>query len=556
MASAVDDIATVFCYDRRMPKYIVVTGGVVSSLGKGISASAIGAILEARGYCINIIKLDPYINVDPGTMSPYQHGEVYVTEDGAEADLDLGHYERFINRRMTRRNNFTTGKIYESVISRERRGDYLGGTVQVIPHITDEIQSFIQRAVGKEDDIVIVEVGGTVGDIESLPFLEALRQMRLKLPMEDTCFIHVTLLPYIAATGEVKTKPTQHSVRDLREIGIQPDILLCRIDGELDDAVKDKIALFSNLHPENVFAAPDLENVYLAPIRYCKQNIDAAICRRLVLPDREPDLSDWERIADHIKNPTGTVRIAMIGKYISLTDSYKSLVEALIHAGIHSRQSVDIHYIDSETLTEDNLAVLADCDSIVIPGGFGMRGITGKILAANYARKNDIPFLGICIGMQVVFIDIARDCLGWRDADTTEINPDTAHPVIALLTEWSDAEGNRRSHSSDMGGTMRLGDGECMLSGELMKIYQRERVVERHRHRYEVNPKYLDEMTGAGLQICAHSPDGLVEAVNLPECRWYFATQFHPEFTSTPRACHPLFMSFIDATVAYRAQRG
>lgn len=540
-------------------KYIFITGGVVSSLGKGIAAASLGAVLSARGLHVNMIKLDPYINVDPGTMNPVQHGEVFVTEDGAETDLDLGHYERFVGRPMRRHNNFTTGQIYESVLRRERRGDYLGVTVQVIPHITDEIKNFIARAVsteaGAEDDVVIVEIGGTVGDIESLPFLEAVRQMRQEKPAADTCFIHVTLLPYVQAAGEYKTKPTQHSVRELREIGIMPDILLCRGD-DISPENLGKIAMFGNVRPGNVFAAPDVESVYLLPQHYHADGVDAAVCEVLHIAPPPPDLSPWQAFTERRGKAGGEVNIAMVGKYVALADSYKSLAEALYHAGVNGETTINISYIDAEELQEDNVAErLAGHDGVVIPGGFGLRGVEGKILAIRHARENNIPYLGICIGMQLAIVEFARHCAGLEGAHSTEMQAAPPHPVVAMLTEWQDDTGARQTRSSgdDLGGTMRLGGETCRLYGQLAEIYGSDSVVERHRHRYEFNNRYRQQMEDAGLFFAADNRNGLAEAVQLPDHPWFFAVQFHPEFTSTPLAGHPLFASFIAAARRCRA---
>ena len=530
-------------------KYIFVTGGVVSSLGKGVAAASLGAVLSARGLTVNVLKLDPYINVDPGTMSPEQHGEVFVTEDGAETDLDLGHYERFIGRRMQRCNNFTTGQIYESVLRRERRGDYLGVTVQVIPHVTDEIKSFIACAVNPKDDIVIVEIGGTVGDIESQPFLEAVRQMRQEKPAADTCFIHVTLLPYVPAAGEYKTKPTQHSVRELREIGITPDVLLCR-GGDISEDNLSKIAMFGNVRAGNVFAAPDVESVYLLPQRYHADGIDQAVCRVLDLMPPPPDLLPWQNLAERLRDAQSETDIAIVGKYMALADSYKSLAEALHHAGLRQRTKINLRYIDAEVLEPESVTEqLALYDAIVIPGAFGLRGIEGKILAARYARENNVPYLGICIGMQLAIVEFARHCAGLPDAHSTEMQQDTPHPVVAMLTEWRDNAGNRQTHASngDLGGTMRLGGEVCRLHGRLAEIYGCDSVCERHRHRYEFNNAYRQQLEEAGMLFAAENRDGLVEAVQLPQHAWYFGVQFHPEFTSSPLHGHPLFESFVAA---------
>ncbi|MCH9704594.1 MAG: CTP synthase [Proteobacteria bacterium] len=530
-------------------KFVFVTGGVVSSLGKGVAAASLGAVLSARGLVVNMLKLDPYINVDPGTMNPVQHGEVFVTEDGAETDLDLGHYERFIGRKMRRCNNFTTGQIYESVIKRERKGDYLGKTVQVIPHVTDEIKKFIARAVLPEDDIVIVEIGGTVGDIESLPFLEAVRQMRQEKPANETCFVHVTLLPYVPSAGEYKTKPTQHSVRELREIGIMPNILLCRGD-DISPENLQKIAMFGNLSPGNVFVAPDVESVYLLPQQYHADGVDKAVCEVLDIQPPAPDLAQWQDFTTRFNNAEESVNIAMVGKYVALTDSYKSLTEALHHAGLRQQTRINLSYIDAEELQEDTVAEkLAGHDAVVIPGGFGLRGIEGKLLASRYVRENNIPFLGICIGMQLAVVEFARHCAGLTDAHSTEMMNDTPHPIIAMLTEWQDDSGKQQQHSAegDLGGTMRLGGETCYLHGKLAEIYGSEQVVERHRHRYEFNNAYRQQLEQAGLIFAAENRNGLVEAIQLPQHPWFFGVQFHPEFTSSPLSGHALFESFIQA---------
>ena len=541
------------------PKFVIISGGVVSSLGKGIAAASLGAALEARGIKVNLLKLDPYINVDPGTMNPYQHGEVFVTADGAETDLDLGHYERFVAREMTRKNNFTTGQIYESVIRKERQGDYMGGTVQVIPHVTDEIKSFVRRALSPDDEVVIVEIGGTVGDIESLPFLEAARQMRLELPRADLCFVHMTLLPFVGAAGETKTKPTQHSVKALREIGVQPDFLLCRVASKLSPEHRSKIALFCNLREERVFAAPDVENLYSLPIEYCESGFAAAVCERLQIETPPPDLSQWRAVCARAQKRPERAKIAMVGKYVDLTDSYKSLAEALEHAGIHAAIEIEIDYVDAERLNAQNAAErLATADAIIIPGGFGARGIEGKLAAIRRARESQTPYLGICIGMQLAAVDFARHDLGWADADSAEFSPQTTHPVVALLTEWKDEKGKSHTRAADspVGGTLRLGDGRCSLAGELRRIYGADEIVERHRHRYEFDNRYAADFEAGGMQIAARSPDGLVEALCLPSHPWFFATQFHPEFTSTPRRGHPLFSSFARAARDFRRRSG
>jgi len=538
---------------HAMTKYIFVTGGVVSSLGKGIAAASLAAILESRGIRISMIKLDPYLNVDPGTMSPFQHGEVFVTEDGAETDLDLGHYERFVTAKMSRRNNFTTGQIYESVLKKERRGDYLGGTVQVIPHITDEIKLFIQRGAG-EAQVAIVEIGGTVGDIESLPFLEAIRQMAIDVGRENACFIHLTLVPYVAAAGEIKTKPTQHSVKELREIGIQPDVLLCRADRPLPNDERRKIALFTNVVVDAVISAVDVDSIYKIPGLLHAQRLDDIVCTRLGLNPPPADLSTWEKLVYALEHPEHAVNIALVGKYVDLTESYKSLSESLIHAGIHTRAAIKIHYIDSEHIEKEGTACLKGMDAILVPGGFGKRGVEGKIAAIRYARETNLPYLGICLGMQLAVIEYARNVAGLGAAHSTEFDPDTPHPVIALITEWQDRDGRveRRDAQSDLGGTMRLGGQECLLeAGSLVRrIYGSERIVERHRHRYEVNNHYLPRLKAAGLRVSGASVgESLAEMIELPGHVWFVGCQFHPEFTSTPRAGHPLFKSFVEAAV-------
>ena len=546
-----------------MTKYIFVTGGVVSSLGKGIAAASLAAILESRGVKITMLKLDPYINVDPGTMSPFQHGEVFVTEDGAETDLDLGHYERFVKARMTKRNNFTTGQIYESVIRKERHGDYLGGTVQVIPHITDEIKLFIRRGAG-DAEVAIVEVGGPVGDIESLPFLEAIRQMGIELGRGNACYIHLTLVPYIAAAGEIKTKPTQHSVKELREIGIQPDVLLCRADRPLPDDERRKIALFTNVLSEAVISAVDTDSIYKIPGMLHAQHLDQIVCRHLNFDPRPADLSGWENLIYRLEHPQCEVHIALVGKYVDLTESYKSLSEALIHAGIHTSAKAHIHYIDSENIEKDGTAYLASMDAILVPGGFGKRGVEGKIQAIRYARENKVPYLGICLGMQLAVIEYARDVVGLEDAHSTEFDPRTPHPVIALITEWQDRDGRveQRTETSDLGGTMRLGGQECVLDADsaARKIYGTERISERHRHRYEVNNHYLARIQQAGLRVSGVSTQatagGLCEMIELPGHPWFVACQFHPEFTSTPREGHPLFKAFLQAAIAHSGATG
>jgi CTP synthase len=536
-----------------MTKFIFVTGGVVSSLGKGIAAASLAAILESRGLKISMVKLDPYLNVDPGTMSPFQHGEVFVTEDGAETDLDLGHYERFVNAKMSKRNNFTTGQIYESVIKKERRGDYLGGTVQVIPHITDEIKQFIRRGAG-ETDVTIVEIGGTVGDIESLPFLEAIRQMGIEIGRENACYIHLTLVPYVAAAGEIKTKPTQHSVKELREIGIQPDVLLCRADRPLPDDERRKIALFTNVAVEAVISAVDVDSIYKIPAALHAQHLDDIVCRKLVMSPPAANLSTWDKLVHALENPKRSVNIAIVGKYVDLTESYKSLTEALIHAGIHTGARVKIQYVDSESIEKNGTGALAAIDAILVPGGFGKRGVEGKIRAIRYARENSVPYLGICLGMQLAVIEYARNVSGLVGAHSTEFDPDTPHPVIALITEWQDRDGRveRRDTKSDLGGTMRLGGQECVLEADsvVRQVYGQERISERHRHRYEVNDHYLPRLKNAGLRVSGLSAkDGLCEMVELSGHPWFVGCQFHPEFTSTPRNGHPLFKAFVQAAL-------
>ena len=540
-----------------MSRFIFITGGVVSSLGKGIASASLAAILEARGLKVTLVKLDPYINVDPGTMNPFQHGEVYVTHDGAETDLDLGHYERFSRARMTRANNFTAGQIYESVIRKERRGEYLGATVQVIPHITDEIKASIRLGAG-DSDVTIVEIGGTVGDIESLPFLETIRQMAIELGRDRCLFIHLTLVPFIRSAGEIKTKPTQHSVKELRSIGIQPDILLCRSEKPLPDNERRKIALFTNVEERAVISAIDADTIYKVPRLYHEQGMDDLIVKRLGLDKaHEIDLSQWDAVVDGLTHPEREVSIAMVGKYVDLTESYKSLTEALIHAGVHTRTRVDIRYIDSEEVERGGPGCLAGADAILVPGGFGKRGIEGKIQACRHARENDIPYLGICLGMQVAVIEYARHKAGLNGADSTEFDRSTAYPVIALVTEWVTSDGmiERRDEEADIGGTMRLGAQEVRLrKGSLARaVYGRDIITERHRHRYEFNNTYMDVLQDAGLAIAGKTIDGnLVEVIEVPEHRWFVGCQFHPEFTSNPRDGHPLFSGFIEAACGTR----
>jgi CTP synthase len=542
-----------------MTKFVFVTGGVVSSLGKGIAAASLAAILESRGIKVTLLKLDPYINVDPGTMSPFQHGEVFVTEDGAETDLDLGHYERFSIARMRKCNNFTTGQIYESVIKKERRGDYLGRTVQVIPHITDEIKLFIRNGA-KDAEVAIVEIGGTVGDIESLPFLEAIRQMGLELGRKNVCYIHLTLVPYIASAGEIKTKPTQHSVKELREIGIQPDVLLCRADRLVPEDERRKIGLFSNLNVEAVISVADVDSIYKIPGMLHRQMLDEIVCHKLDLLARPANLSVWDGLVDALEHPQHEVEIALVGKYVDLTESYKSLSEALIHAGIHTRSKIHIHYIDSESIEKDGVGCLKDMDAVLVPGGFGKRGVEGKIAAVRYAREQGIPYLGICLGMQIAVIEFARHVCGLAGANSTEFDPDTPHPVIALITEWQDRDGRieRRDEKSDLGGTMRLGAQAALLeTGSLVrKVYGNEQINERHRHRYEVNNQYIARIKEKGLRVSGLTrAEQLTEMIELPAHPWFVGCQFHPEFTSSPRNGHPLFKSFIEAALAYQASK-
>jgi CTP synthase len=540
-----------------MTKYVFVTGGVVSSLGKGIAAASLGAILEARGLRVSMIKLDPYINVDPGTMSPFQHGEVFVTHDGAETDLDLGHYERFVRTTTSRSSNFTTGRIYENVIRKERRGDYLGGTVQVIPHITDEIIRCIRQGAGGAD-ICMVEIGGTVGDIESLPFLEAIRQFRVEVGARNALFLHLTLVPFISVSNEIKTKPTQHSVKELRSIGIQPDILLCRSEQMIPEAQRRKIALFTNVEQRAVICCYDADDIYRIPFMLKSQGLDDIVVEQLALDAADADLGDWERVVDARAHPDGEVRVAMVGKYVHFRDSYISLTEALVHAGIHTRTRVDIRYVEAQTLEEEGPDCLADVDAILVPGGFGERGIEGKILAAGYAREHRIPYLGICLGMQVAVIEYARSVIGLADAHSTEFVADTPDPVVALITEWQDRTGSveRRDAASDLGGTMRLGAQDCLLSAGSIAadVYGALEIRERHRHRYEFNNNYLDRFHAHGLRFSGRSADGLVEIVEIPSHPWFLACQFHPEFTSNPRDGHPLFSGFIRAARAHREQ--
>ncbi len=534
-----------------MTKFIFVTGGVVSSLGKGIASASLAAILEARGLKVTLLKLDPYINVDPGTMSPFQHGEVFVTEDGAETDLDLGHYERFVRTTMRRANNFTAGRVYEDVLRKERRGDYLGGTVQVIPHITDEIKRKIIAGAG-DADIAMVEIGGTVGDIESLPFLESIRQMAAELGRERSCFIHLTLLPYIPTAGELKTKPTQHSVKELRSIGIQPDVLLCRADRPIPDDERRKIALFTNVEQQAVVACIDMDSIYKIPRVLHEQGLDELVTRKFHIEAPAADLSEWDKVVEDIENPDGEVTVAMVGKYVDLTESYKSITESLLHAGFRTRTKVNIVYIDSEELETQGVYCLKGMDAILVPGGFGERGVEGKIMTVEYARKNKIPYLGICLGMQVAVIEFARNVAGLPEAHSSELNPETPDPVIALITEWVNEEGDveRRTADSDLGGTMRLGGQKCQLvaGSKTRELYGEDVITERHRHRYEFNNRYLERLGNAGLSFTGMSEDGsLVEVVELDDHPWFIACQFHPEFTSSPRDGHPLFTGFVTA---------
>jgi CTP synthase len=540
-----------------MSRFIFITGGVVSSLGKGIASASLGAILQARGLSINIIKLDPYINVDPGTMSPFQHGEVYVTDDGAEADLDLGHYERFAAIKTGKSSNYTTGRIYEKVIAKERRGDYLGATVQVIPHITDEIKTSVMNSTN-DADIVLVEIGGTVGDIESLPFMESIRQLGVELGHENALFIHLTLVPYIPAAGEIKTKPTQHSVKELRSIGIQPDILLCRADRPIPDEERKKIALFTNVKSEAVISAVDVDHIYKIPRELHEQGLDDIVVQKFGLDLPPADLSDWDEIVDSLQHPKYKVNIGFVGKYIEHTDAYKSLNEALVHAGIHTHTKVNVIKIDSDQIEDEGPEVLKDLDAILVPGGFGSRGIEGKIKAVNYARTHKIPYLGICLGMQVAVIEYARNELGLSKAHSTEFNPKTPEPVIALITEWKNIDGSIevRNEETDLGGSMRLGAQVCKLvpGTVAQKAYEgAEQISERHRHRFEFNNNYLDALQNAGLVISGVSVDNeLVEMIELADHPWFVGCQFHPEFTSQPREGHPLFNSYIRAALAYQ----
>jgi CTP synthase len=535
-------------------KYIFITGGVVSSLGKGIAAASIGALLESRGLSVSLIKVDPYINVDPGTMSPFQHGEVFVTNDGTETDLDLGHYERFVRFQASKKNNFTAGKVYETVIRNERKGNYLGGTVQVIPHITNEIKKRIKEG-GQKKDVAIVEIGGTVGDIESQPFVEALRQMALELPNSSWAFVHLTLVPYINASGELKTKPTQHSVKELRSLGISPDILICRSEQELPKDEKNKIALFCSVPNDSVISMHDVDTVYSIPALLNKQKVDRTILEKLKIKTNNPKLNDWKRVVKAKLLPEREVNVSFVGKYTELKDSYKSINEALEHAGIKNKAQVNINFVEAENLTSKNIRkTLKNADAVLVPGGFGERGVEGMILACKFARENNIPYLGICLGMQVAIIEYARNVLKLKGANSTEFDQDTKYPVIGLITEWSDISGKRekRNKSSDLGGTMRLGGQICKLkkSSNSYKMYKNTEIVERHRHRYEVNPKFKDDMNKKGLSVVGTSIDGkLVEMIEIPDHKWFLACQFHPEFTSNPRDGHPIFNSYIKSTI-------
>ncbi|MDA9330961.1 CTP synthase [Gammaproteobacteria bacterium] len=535
-------------------KYIFITGGVVSSLGKGIAGASLGALLEARGLSVSLIKVDPYINVDPGTMSPFQHGEVFVTNDGTETDLDLGHYERFVRFQASKKNNFTAGKVYETVIRNERKGKYLGGTVQVIPHITNEIKKRIKEG-GQGRDIAIVEIGGTVGDIESQPFVEAIRQMALELPLTSWAFVHLTLVPFIKASGELKTKPTQHSVKELRSLGISPDCLICRSDQELPKDEKKKIALFCSVPQDNVISMHDVETVYSIPLLLNKQKVDEIILKKLKIKSIKPKLSDWKRVVSAKLNPQKEVNVAFVGKYTELQDSYKSINEALEHAGIKHKTKVNINLIEAETINSRNVSkVLLNADAVLVPGGFGERGVEGMIQACKFARENQIPYLGICLGMQVALIEFARNVLKLKGANSTEFNSETKHPVIALITEWNDISGKKekRNKNSDLGGTMRLGGQACKLkkTSKAYKMYKNEEIVERHRHRYEVNPHYKDMIISSGLDVVGTSIDGkLVEMIEITDHKWFLACQFHPEFTSNPRDGHPIFNSYIKSTI-------
>ena len=535
-------------------KYIFITGGVVSSLGKGIAAASVGALLEARGLSVSLIKVDPYINVDPGTMSPFQHGEVFVTNDGTETDLDLGHYERFVRFQASKKNNFTAGKVYEAVIRNERKGKYLGGTVQVIPHITNEIKRRIKEG-GQNKDVAIVEIGGTVGDIESQPFVEAIRQMALELPNSSWAFVHLTLVPFINASGELKTKPTQHSVKELRSLGISPDVLVCRSEQELPKDEKKKIALFCSVPNESVISMHDVDTVYSVPILLNKQKVDKTIIEKLKIKAKQPNLNDWKRVVKAKLMPEKEVNVSFVGKYTELKDSYKSINEALEHAGIKNKAKVNINFVEAENISSKNIKkTLKNADAVLVPGGFGERGIEGMILACKYARENNIPYLGICLGMQVAIIEYARNVLNLKGANSTEFDQNTKHPVIGLITEWNDISGKKekRDKNSDLGGTMRLGGQLCKLKkgSNSLRMYKNSEIIERHRHRYEVNPKYKDDMIKKGLDVVGTSIDGkLVEMIEIPKHKWFLACQFHPEFTSNPRDGHPIFNSYIKSTL-------
>ncbi len=535
-------------------KYIFITGGVVSSLGKGIAAASIGALIEARGLSVSLIKVDPYINVDPGTMSPFQHGEVFVTNDGTETDLDLGHYERFVRFQASKKNNFTAGKVYEAVIRNERKGKYLGGTVQVIPHITNEIKKRIKEG-GQNKDVAIVEIGGTVGDIESQPFVEAIRQMALELPNSSWAFVHLTLVPFINASGELKTKPTQHSVKELRSLGISPDVLVCRSEQELPKDEKKKIALFCSVPNESVISMHDVDTVYSVPILLNKQKVDKTIIEKLKIKAKQPNLNDWKRVVKAKLMPEKEVNVSFVGKYTELKDSYKSINEALEHAGIKNKAKVNINFVEAENISPKNIKkTLKNADAVLVPGGFGERGIEGMILACKYARENNIPYLGICLGMQVAIIEYARNVLNLKGANSTEFDQNTKHPVIGLITEWNDISGKKekRDKNSDLGGTMRLGGQLCKLKkgSNSLRMYKNSEIIERHRHRYEVNPKYKDDMIKKGLDVVGTSIDGkLVEMIEIPKHKWFLACQFHPEFTSNPRDGHPIFNSYIKSTL-------
>jgi len=536
-------------------KFVFVTGGVVSSLGKGLASAALGAVLEARGLKISMIKFDPYINVDPGTMNPFQHGEVFVTDDGAETDLDLGHYERFVHATMGKRNNYTTGRIYQRVIEKERRGDYHGATVQVIPHITDEIKQCVYEGAGEDADVVLVEIGGTVGDIESQPFLEAIRQLRVELGRERTLFMHLTLLPFVQTAGEIKTKPSQHSVKELRSIGIQPDILLCRTSRELEAAERGKLAMFTNMQEQAIISALDVKNIYSIPLLFHRQGLDRIVCEQLQVHAADTDLDEWQQVVHTMDGCNEQIEVAMVGKYVHLADAYKSLTEALVHAGIHNRVRVHIRYVDAEAVEQEGTDCLAGVDAVLVPGGFGARGIDGKIMAIRYARERHVPFLGICLGMQIAVVEFARHCAGLDGAHSTEFRVDTPYPVITLATEWSEDDGAVQQRDQDVvrGGTMRLGAQGCKLhaGSRSRACYGREQVRERHRHRYELNNAYRQALQDAGLCIAGTSLDGrLVEIIEIPAHPWFVACQFHPEFTSTPREGHPLFTDFIAAARA------